>query len=224
MTSEAQQATIILASGSPRRQQFLRELGLDFRIVVADIDETPYPNEHPPALAQRLAEAKARAVAQRLEPLDLEPARSAVIIAADTVVALGEELLGKPGDAAEATQMLLQLQNKTHMVHSSVSLLDTRSGRQATRVNSTQVQMRNYTADELRAYVASGDPLDKAGAYAIQHPTFAPVCALQGCVSGVIGLPLADLRELLATFDIKIRTPLPPICEQQTIFACCQVR
>ncbi|MCB0062412.1 MAG: septum formation protein Maf [Caldilineaceae bacterium] len=212
-----QPSQLILASGSPRRQQFLRELGLPHRIVVADIDETPLAGEKPVALAARLAAAKAAAVAERLSDQD-----NALIIAADTVVALGDQLLGKPADGAEATVMLTQLRNRTHDVHSSVCLWDQRSGRHRTHVNSTAVQMRNYTDAELAAYVAGGDPLDKAGAYAIQHPTFAPVCALSGCMSGVIGLPLGDLRDLLAEFGVELPDSVVPICEQQTAFACCQ--
>jgi septum formation protein len=209
---------LILASGSPRRQQFLRELGLDFSVRVADIDETPQPDEAPIALARRLAESKAQAVAARLEP----SGDRAVIIAADTVVALGNQLLGKPIDASEATQMLTTLRDREHTVHTSVSVLCWPSGRQQTCVNSTQVQMRAYSDTEIAAYVASGDPLDKAGAYAIQHPEFAPVCALHGCLSGVIGLPLGDLRTLLKNADLDITVHLPPICHRQANFSCCQ--
>jgi len=209
---------LILASGSPRRQQFLRELGLDFRVVVADIDETPFPGEAPIPLAQRLATAKAQAVAARL------PAGEAgLIIAADTVVAQGAELLGKPVDAADAVRMLRALRALPHHVHSGISLLDTGSGRQVSRVNSSLVQMRDYSDAELADYVATGDPLDKAGAYAIQHPTFAPVSALTGCISGVIGLPLADLRDLLAAFGVTLATPVVPVCARHTSFPCCQL-
>ena len=177
-----QERVIILASGSPRRQQFLRELGLVFEVVVADIDETPAPDELPDALAYRLAGQKAAAVAARLP----QPS-TALIIAADTVVAQGNQLLGKPTNESEAAAMLQQLCNRPHYVHSSVCVLDSGSDQMLIRVNSTEVWMRNYDDDELAAYVASGDPLDKAGAYAIQHPDFAPVRALNGCISGVIG-------------------------------------
>ena len=210
---------LILASGSPRRQQFLRELGIDFAVQVADIDETPLPNEAPIALAHRLAESKARAVAARLD----HRADGYLIIAADTVVALGNHLLGKPADDAEAIQMLTQLRHREHEVHTGVSVLAWPAAQQQTCVNTTQVQMRDYTDAAMAAYVASGDPLDKAGGYAIQHPSFAPVCALRGCLSGVIGLPLGDLRTMLATVGIVVHTPLAPICQRQANFACCQV-
>lgn len=209
--------SIILASGSPRRQQFLRELGVEFQVIVADVDETPHPGEAPEALAYRLAEAKANAVSQRL-PV----AQEALIIAADTVVAQGTMLLGKPADPHEATTMLQQLRNRPHYVHSSVCVLDKRSDQSMTHVNSTEVYMRNYSDAELATYVAGGDPLDKAGAYAIQHPEFAPVCALNGCISGVIGLPLGDLERMLASFGVTITSSIPSICAQHTHFGCCQ--
>jgi septum formation protein len=209
---------LILASQSPRRQQFLRELGLTFDILVAGIDETPRPGEMPVILARRLAEEKAQAVAGSLSA-DAPPA---LIIAADTVVALDAQLLGKPASAAEATAMLASLRGRPHSVHSGVSVLSIQEGRQSTRVNSTRVTMRAYTDAEIAAYVASGDPLDKAGAYAIQHPVFAPVARLEGCLSGVMGLPLGDLRDLLAEFGVEIGRPLAPVCEQYSDrFRCC---
>lgn len=208
---------LILASGSPRRQHFLHALGLPYTVVVADIDETPLPAENPIALATRLAKAKAAAVATRVPSEE-----RALIIAADTVVALGDQLLGKPADEADATAMLRQLRNRTHEVHSSICLWDQQSGNHVTQVNSTAAQMRDYSDAEIATYVASGDPLDKAGAYAIQHPEFAPVCALQGCISGVIGLPLGDLRALLAEFGVEVTGSVVPICEGQTAFRCCR--
>jgi septum formation protein len=209
---------LVLASASPRRQQFLRELGLPFTVFVADIDETPLPHETPVALAQRLATAKARAVAQRLPGAGTPY----LVIGADTVVALEADLLGKPVDDREATAMLERLRNRIHEVHSGVSVLDVASGVQHTRVNTTQVLMRDYTDAELAAYVATGDPLDKAGAYAIQHREFAPVQALAGCISGVIGLPLPDLRDLLHQFGVVVPMEIGTVCQPHTSFPCCQ--
>jgi MAF protein len=208
---------IILASASPRRQAFLRELGLAFHVLPADIDETPLPRERPIALAERLATAKAQAVAARLPIGD-----HAVIVAADTVVALGEEQLGKPVDAAEAVRMLVQLRGRAHAVHSAISVLDVATGTQSTVVNTTQVWMRDYADDEMRAYVASGDPLDKAGAYAIQHPTFDPAHQIRGCLSGVMGLPLGEVRELLRAAGVILPTDVATVCAAQTHFRCCQ--
>lgn len=217
------QTQIILASGSPRRQHFLRDLGLSFEIVVADVDETPNPGEAPLALVRRLAEEKARAVAELLPPNDAPR----LIIAADTVGALDETLLGKPVDAADADRMLRALRDRTHQVHSAVSVLHlpAQPGAQPTQrtlLATTDVLMRNYSDREIAAYIASGDPLDKAAAYAIQNPDFAPVRAIDGCLANVIGLPLADLRDLLAEFGVNIDAPLPPLCEAHADFACCQ--
>ena len=211
---------LVLASSSPRRRAFLRELGLECELHSADIDETPLPGETPAPLALRLATAKARRVADRL----LEEARPepALIIAADTVVALQGQLLGKPTDAAEARAMLAALRGRDHQVISAVSLLDTASGRQIGRVNDTLVTMRLYSNEEIAAYIETGDPFDKAGAYAIQHPVFRPVSAVAGCIAGVMGLPLADLRDLLAEFGVEIAVPLAPICRGHTHFPCCQ--
>ncbi len=209
---------LMLASASPRRQQFLRDLGLNFTIKVADIDETPQPNEAPIALAQRLAETKARTVAQRLPQDD----RPRLIIAADTVVALGTTLLGKPAHAQEATEMLVVLRDKIHEVHTGVSVFATDSCQQRTLVNTTSVRMRNYTDAALAAYVATGDPLDKAGAYAIQHREFDPAAALDGCLAGVMGLPLGDLRDLLATFGVALPQPVALACTRHGNFGCCQ--
>ncbi|MEZ4708923.1 MAG: Maf family protein [Caldilineaceae bacterium] len=213
---------IILASASPRRQQFFKELGLQCTIHVADIDETPRPDEDPILLAHRLAESKAQAVAERTA----SNGREQLIIAADTVVAQDRELLGKPLDEADAARMLRQLRTGVHQVHSGVSVLQRAANgetRQETIVNSTDVVMRPYADTEIAAYVATGDPLDKAGAYAIQHPVFAPVQQINGCISGVMGLPLANLRGLLARFGVQIEAPLPPLCQFHAAFACCQI-
>lgn len=213
---ELHRPQIVLASASPRRQAFLAELGLEFVTAPADVDETPLPGEHPVALAARLAEQKAQAVAQRLPP---GPRR--VIVAADTVVALGDLLLGKPVDGADARQMLDLLRDGPHQVHSAVSVLDTAGGVTRTQVDSTTVVMRAYSDTEIDAYIATGDPLDKAGAYAIQHAEFAPAASMQGCLSGVMGLPLGVLADLLAEVGVGL-PPVAPVCERQTAFPCCR--
>jgi septum formation protein len=192
-------------------------LGVSFTVLPADVDESPLAGELPIPLAQRLAERKAAAVAAKLDR-----AVSWVIVAADTVVALGDLLLAKPVDDADAARMLTLLRGQSHQVHSAVAVLATATGAAQTRVSSTTVWMREYTDAEIAAYVATGDPHDKAGAYAIQHPTFAPVARLEGCLSGVIGLPLHDLRELLAAAGVIVRGDVVRVCEAQTHFACCR--
>lgn len=212
---------LILASASPRRQAFLRELGLSFTVRTADIDETPLPGELPAALAMRLATTKARAIADRLTAAP-DAAGDALILAADTVVALHTTLLGKPTDAADARAMLAALRGRDHHVITAVCLLDTASGRLLTRSNDSLVAMRLYTNDEIAAYIDTGDPFDKAGGYAIQHAQFRPVEGMRGCIAGVMGLPLGDVRELLAEFGLEIDAPLPPVCQAHTEFICCQ--
>ncbi|MCB0042857.1 MAG: septum formation protein Maf [Caldilinea sp.] len=208
---------LILASASQRRQQFLRDLGLTFTISVADIDETPLPGELPAPMTVRLAAAKARAVAERLPASDAPR----LVIASDTTVALGDTILGKPLDGADATRMLQELRGRDHEVISAVSALRLPHFGQATCINRTTVTMRDYSDDEIEAYVATGDPMDKAGAYGIQSRDFAPVVALDGCYAGVMGLPLADFCDLLAAFGVQ--TPVAPhaACLLFNTFACC---
>jgi len=217
---------VVLASGSPRRQAFLRELGVAFTVLPADVDESPLAGESPIPLARRLAERKAAAVAAKLRqdapPVPYVSRVPHVIVAADTVVALGELLLAKPEDDADAVRMLTLLRGQSHQVHSAVAVLATATGAVQTRVSSTTVWMRDYTGGEIAAYVATGDPHDKAGAYAIQHPTFAPVARLEGCLSGVIGLPLHELRELLDGAGVTLTGDVVQVCEAQTHFACCR--
>lgn len=208
---------LILASGSQRRQEFFRQLGLAFNVVVADIDETPLDNEHPGAMTCRLAEEKARAVSLRLGLENVD----ALIVASDTTVAIDNVIYGKPVDAADARRMLLDLRDRSHQVISAVSVLHLPSDRQSTRVNTTTVTMRNYGDAEIDAYVASGDPLDKAGAYGIQARDFDPVASLDGCYAGVMGLPLADLADLLAEFGVTITAPIAEVCGLYNTFACC---
>ena len=209
---------LILASQSPRRRMLLRELGLTFTTIAANIDETPQPGEAPDGLALRLAVAKAAAAAS------LCPAEeAALILASDTVVAQGDHILGKPDDAQHAAEMLRQLRGAPHVVHTAVCVLNHPAGERHTRLNSTAVVMRAYSDDEVRAYAATGDPLDKAGGYAVQHPEFAPVARLDGCYAGVMGLPLGDVRDLLAEQGIAPPNDIAAVCTRHAgRFTCCQ--
>jgi septum formation protein len=179
---------LILASASPRRRHLLGVLGLPFEVVVADVDETPLADERPDALAGRLAQRKAQAIA-RLQP-------SAVILAADTVVALGDRLLGKPADGSEAELMLRTLRGRAHRVLTGLAVLGP-TGFIVQAVTTTLVWMRDYSDDEIARYVATGRPLDKAGAYAIQDPEFQPVARIEGCYPNVVGLPLCEVARAL---------------------------
>jgi septum formation protein len=168
-------------------------------------------------LAQRLASTKAQAVAERVREQE-----NVIIVASDTVVALGQLLLGKPENRDDASRMLLLLRGGPHQVHSAVSVLDVEQGLVETAVSTTTVWMRNYSDTEVATYVATGDPMDKAGAYAFQHPTFDPAQMIGGCLSGVMGLPLGILRDLLGTFGVVLPNDVAEVCEAQTHFTCCQ--
>jgi septum formation protein len=203
--------SLILASGSPRRQALLASLGLSFSVDTADVDETPLAGEAPAAMVCRLCRAKARSVAERRP--------GATILAADTVVALQGRLLGKPADAAEATAMLLALRDQTHQVYTAVCV--STNGELRSGLSVSHVTMRRYDEAELGAYVDSGDPLDKAGAYAIQHPHFSPVARWEGCYPSIMGLPFKLTAELLTGAGIAVRTDVAALCERLSGAGCC---
>ncbi len=161
-------ATLLLASASPRRRELIRLLGLPVETTAADIDETPHDHESAADMVVRLSWAKAQAVSS----FDLQP--SAFIIASDTIVALDGEPLGKPVDAADARSMLRRLRDRVHQVHTAVTVIDTATHQSITDLATSDVRMRAYSDREIEAYIAGGDPFDKAGAYAIQHSGFNP--------------------------------------------------
>lgn len=201
---------LLLASQSPRRQALLEWSGLDFRVVPGQVDEQPLPGEPPAAMAARLAAAKARTIL----------AAGEWVLAADTTVALDGRALGKPADAAEARWMLQAMRGRSHQVHTGLALWDPATGRLALRVTTTRVWMRNYTDEEIAAYVATGDPLDKAGAYAVQHGGFHPVARLEGCYANVVGLPLCTLRTLWQAWGAAWKIDLPALCWEQFGYRC----
>ena len=178
---------IILASASPRRRELLAQIGVSFEVVTADIDETPLPGEEHRAYTFRLAEGKARAV------LTLHP--DAVVIGADTTVTIDGELLGKPRDAADAERMLLLLQGRTHQVSTGVAVLS--ASRVLRAVETTDVTVAPMSVDEIRAYIATGEPMDKAGAYGIQGAFAQWIPRIEGDYFNVVGLPLAAVAGLL---------------------------
>ena len=181
-------ARVVLASASPRRRHLLGLFGLPFDVVAADIDESPVTSEGADALACRLSESKALVIAS-VYPL-------AVVLAADTVVALNGTNLGKPADATEAREMLMALRGRPHRVLTGLAVARDRDvvwrG-----VTSTTVWMREYTDAEIDRYVATGRPFDKAGGYAIQDAEFRPVARIDGCYPNVVGLPLCEVRRAL---------------------------
>ncbi len=205
---------VLLASQSPRRRALINLLGLPVEVASADVDETPRRGEAPAAYVRRLAEAKARALAAR------QPQGSRWIVAADTAVVDGDEILGKPADAAEAVAMLRRLRGREHAVLTGVAVWDGKTGRWATAVERTVVVMRPLSDAEIAAYVASGDPLDKAGAYAIQNREFAPVAHIEGCYANVVGLPLCMLACLLRQLGATPADDVPSRCTAALGYNC----
>jgi len=180
---------LLLASASPRRRELLAQLDLRFTVAPVDIDESPRPGEGPGALVSRLSRAKAEAALGMAEPQQW-------VLGADTVVAVGQEILGKPGDAAAAAAMLRRLSGRVHTVHSGLYLAHPASPGHGRTVR-TRVWMRALGDPEITAYVETGEPLGKAGAYAIQGRAAAFVRCIAGSYSNVVGLPLFELDAML---------------------------
>lgn len=204
---------LILASRSPRRRELLSLTGLSFRVVTPKMDETQQPGEPPETYARRLSQEKAGAAASMLD----EPA---LVLAADTIVVDGDDVLGKPADAAEARATLRRLRGRTHYVMTGVTLLDTASGRRLTELVTSPVPMRQYTDEEIEAYIASGDPFDKAGAYGIQNGAFHPVEDFEHCYSNVMGLPLCHVTRMLRTFGVEPPVDVAETCAAALGYAC----
>jgi septum formation protein len=179
---------LILASASPRRAELLRAAGIEFETLPVDIDETALPDETPEALVRRLAEEKARAASARRP--------GAVVLGADTVVVIGGRILGKPRDEADAAAMLRMLSGREHQVLTGVAVTTSAVARSA--VDVTIVQFATLTEEEIAGYVLSREPMDKAGAYAIQGLASRFVDRIEGSYSNVVGLPVALVYRLLA--------------------------
>jgi septum formation protein len=184
---------VTLASTSPRRQQLLRQIGVPFTVVPPVADETPYPGEDPETLVRRLALEKARSVASMIE--------GGVVLGSDTVVVLDGDILGKPADQAEAFAMLRRLSGRTHHVHTGYALIDVGAGRTVNDVVRTEVTFRPLEDEEIRSYIATGSPMDKAGSYGIQDDYGAVfIEKITGDYYTVVGLPLTTvylaLREM----------------------------
>ncbi len=205
----------VLASGSPRRRELFALFNLPFDVASADVDETPRDGEAPDEMVARLSQAKASAAARHLAKPD-----DAIIIAADTTVSLDGIPLGKPVDPADARRMLRALRGRTHQVYTALTLLDTRTGHSLADVATTDVPMREYDDDEIAAYIASSDPLDKAGAYAIQHTGFHPVAEMRGCFANVMGLPVCHLARALRAFGLKPPADIPVACQAHIGYPC----
>lgn len=190
---------LVLASQSPRRQALLQHIGFAFDVVVPNVDEDGVPTTlDPSAYVMHLAMLKARRGAELVQ-------RRSVVIGSDTTVVLDGIILNKPVDAADAVRMLTMLSGRTHTVHTGLALVDSATGRCATSARETHVQFRDLDTEEIAAYVASGSPMDKAGAYGIQDDFGAVfVRSVDGCYYTIVGLPLELLYTELRTFAAEI--------------------
>lgn len=186
--------TIILASGSPRRRELLGDLGLDFEVHPSQSEEpAPMSGEAPEEYAMRMAEMKTKDVAKLFSDM--------VVLGADTIVVLDQQIMGKPKDEADALDKLTALSGQTHQVISAFCII-LPNGRTITKAVSTDVDMRSSGEKELKAYIATGEPMDKAGAYAIQGIGTFLVTAIRGSYTNVVGLPVARVLDELLALDI----------------------
>lgn len=187
--------TLILASGSPRRRELLQSLGLRFVVRPVDLDETHRSDEAPEAYVRRLASAKARARGQAGE----------LVLGADTIVVLDGEILGKPQNPADAQRMLRRLAGREHSVFTGVSLWEPERSQHASEVDRSRVRLSPLREEEIEWYVATGEPLDKAGGYAVQGVGALFVDSVEGNYSNVVGLPVPTTYRLFATlgYDLK---------------------
>ncbi len=187
---------IVLASASPRRAELLRQIGLEFEIVTSGVAEDEVKERDPVRLAERLALSKAQAVAASLD--------RAIVIGADTVVCAGGELLGKPASQQEAMHMLRLLSGRSHQVMTGVAVIRQPKMQMLCRVETTKVFMRPLTEEEIRWYINTGEPFDKAGAYGIQGKGGLLIDRIEGCYFNVVGLPLSLTASLLKESGINV--------------------
>jgi MAF protein len=206
---------LVLASNSPRRRQLLALAGWTLSVSAADVDESQLPQgESPSDYVLRLAETKAHTIRADADR---------IVLAADTAVVDGMDILGKPKDNAEAIAMLKRLRGYTHQVYTGVALLRLSDGLLLNDVCVTDVPMRSYSDEEIDAYVQTGDPLDKAGAYAIQHPEFHPVENMSGCYANVMGLPMCHVIRMMRKINLQPNTEVFAICETLLEYRRCPV-
>ena len=204
---------IWLASASPRRRQILGWTGIHFNILSADVDESEFEGENPKEYVNRLAVEKARRAMEKISSEGL-------VIAADTTVVLEDKILGKPINRADAVRMLTFLRNKQHKVITALVVLKLSDKSSISDCCISPIQMRDYTDQEIQTYVNTDDPLDKAGAYAIQHPQFDPVINFQGCFASVMGMPLCHLERNLRQLEGYQWREMQIICQKFLDYTC----
>jgi len=212
---------LVLVSNSPRRRELLALGGWMFNTRPAEVDESQQPGEAPGTYVLRLAENKARSCDASPKNKGTMSAREELtILAADTAVVDGNAILGKPINKAEAVEMLRRLRGHTHQVYTGIAVMRLSDGNLGTDLCVTDVAMRAYSEEEIDTYVATGDPLDKAGAYAIQHPKFHPVETMSGCYASVMGLPLCHLTRTLRQLGIAPKTDISAECQSSLNYTC----
>jgi len=197
--SPKEAASLVLASSSPRRRELLGHFGIDFTVKVPDVDESILPREDPVSHVRRLAQAKAAKVA--------EGEKEGLVVGADTVVVLDGEIIGKPGNREDAIRMLAALAGRTHRVYTGVAVTALPAGATKAFVVCSRVTMAPIAESEIRRYVDGGEPLDKAGAYAVQGEGKKYVTEVRGPLTNVIGLPLQALHRLLRHSGLPVTLP-----------------
>ena len=211
--SDNHQHQLVLASGSPRRRELLGITSFSFTQLSVDIDESVLPDETPVDYTLRVSREKAQAARKIVDG-------NSIILTADTTVADGNMILGKPNDTEEAATMLQQLRNRNHQVYTAITLLEVASDQLIQDLAVTDVVMRDYGDEEIAAYIDSGDPMDKAGSYAIQNRVFDPVAEIKGCYANVVGLPLCHLIRTLRQFEIYPQSDIPTNCQYENKIEC----
>jgi len=196
MITTKKKSSVILASSSPRRRDLLRQIGVEFTVDPADVDESILSGEVPEDYAVRVSLDKARVAARK--------AGEGIVIAADTIVVFKDVILGKPDDSHDAKRMLEMLSGNMHRVITGLAVMNAATGMVLCKTATTKVWFRNLEKDQVKRYVLSGEPLDKAGAYGIQGKGALLVARIEGCYNNVVGLPLALLDEMLREFGIKL--------------------
>jgi len=211
--SSPARCSLLLASASPRRRALVHWLGLPVRVQVPRVDEHPRAGEAPAAYVTRVARAKAHALAS-------QAASDEIILAADTAVVDDGRILGKPRDPDHAAAMLRGLQGRSHQVLTGFALLWPARGQEHVDVVATTVHMRRLSEAEIQAYVASRDPLDKAGAYAVQNATFRPVARVEGCFANVVGLPVCAVAQALEAWGCPRVHGIVARCQETFEYNC----
>jgi MAF protein len=208
---------VFLASQSPRRQKLLRCLVDNFFVLRSEVQEVQLANESSQDLVQRLAEEKAQSAGNRIKRDDFP---KALVIAADTAVVDQGEIIGKPKNHSEARRILNQLKGRTHQVVSGIAVFLPAQEQMLSQVVETDVKMRDYSDAEVEDYILSGDPFDKAGAYAIQNRNFQPVPFFNDCYANVMGLPLCNLSVMLKKVGYQSDHLVAECCQEAIEYQC----